>query len=377
MKKLVAGFLAVCTMLSISISANAEEEQQQQFMTLDEIVDSWIDSMYQGEAEVSKVITLFEETNESSQKVGHLVTFEKSGTPAGYVVFSLKESNNPVLEFSLQGGSIYDYLEGRYADYKSNLSDNIANNEVEPYSMVNDNILYTDFFNYSLVIDNGEDVFLFDQNQQIKELPDTSVGLVMGDGVVLPDGYTVSPPESGQTTGHSIWIPYNNRALLMSDFDSTKNNSDVTALANVIKLYAENVIGTNSAPLKNLKLKDSDEETCKELLSLIGKNTELNNLFDNVLRGYVGKQDYYMENYYSTVTTWNLIDWFMSVKEPLLMRVDFKDGKHHTQVVVGAFKYNDNAQYLSIYSGYYRYPIYIKYGSDSFKNLSGYPVIIY
>lgn len=86
MKKLVASFLAVCTVLGISTSANAEEEQQ--FMTLDEVVDSWIDSMYQGEAEISKVFTLFEETNESSQNVGHLVTFDKDGIPAGYVVLS-------------------------------------------------------------------------------------------------------------------------------------------------------------------------------------------------------------------------------------------------------------------------------------------------
>lgn len=46
MKRLAAVFLAVCTVLSISTTASADDEIQ--LKSLDEIIDSWIDSQYQG-----------------------------------------------------------------------------------------------------------------------------------------------------------------------------------------------------------------------------------------------------------------------------------------------------------------------------------------
>lgn len=253
--------------------------------------------------------------------------------------------------------------------------------------MVNDDILYTDFFNYSLVIDNGEEVFLFDQNQQIKELPDTSVGLIMGDGFALPDGYVALPPESGPTTGNSLPLAHINRALLMKDFDSTNANCGPTALANIIKLYAENILCTQSAPLGSLKLNNSDMDTYNELARLSEYNGDGEGVkppkLKQALTKYIYNQNYstLLGLYDNYNRTWDSFNNSISSKQPILLHVEYKNSKgedeSHTQVVIGTFKYSDDARYLSIYSGYYRYPIYISCDSNSFDDMYGVPVSIF
>lgn len=365
MRRLAAIFLAICTLLSISTVASAAGESS--FESINEFIDSWIDSLYQGDAEVSRVVTLYDANNGDCQNIGHLITFERNGLPAGYLILSHKEEGNPVFEFALEGESIYDYLEARYADFETNVlcayQEKSAKTEIPSYSMVND-VLYTDFYNYSLVIDAGEETLLFDQEDQINACP-----FSMGDGIVLPNGYEMYPTPAPVST-HTLSLTKINNSLLMEDFSSNNKNCGPTAAANIIKLYAENRLNNNSSPLYSLRKNNSDVSTYNRLATLGGySESNGSNVIDmwHGIEKFVEEQGY-TSTYHAPITEWSDFESAIINEQPIFLHTYPREGDFgHAQVVVGTKELVNGEKYLVIYLGkYYRQTIYLKFDSSIF-----------
>lgn len=96
MKRIVGFLLSLCTMLSINTVTFAQsiDVQDAEKESIASIAQNWIDTQLQGNADVSRIVTL---KNTSESCIGHLVSFAKNSLPAGYIILSHEETVNPII----------------------------------------------------------------------------------------------------------------------------------------------------------------------------------------------------------------------------------------------------------------------------------------
>lgn len=147
--------------------------------------------------------------------------------PAGYIVLSHKETENPIIEFAYEGQSIYEYLEEQVTGYNDTFSSPqpySTNGEVS-YSIAKKNILYTDFINYSITVKNGDDILLIDQNNLTTTISDITPNPNSEIDTFWDDYYTF-PPEGldAHCYGDNINFDALDDGLKMSDMAPNENN---------------------------------------------------------------------------------------------------------------------------------------------------------
>lgn len=98
--------MTLCLIFSLSTFAFATNGAHK---TVDYIAQDWIDTQFSGDAEVSDTIVL--RSDNSGEVVGYIVSFTKQSVPAGYIVLSCEDGEHPIIEFALEGQSVYHYLE--------------------------------------------------------------------------------------------------------------------------------------------------------------------------------------------------------------------------------------------------------------------------
>lgn len=380
MKRFLAAFLMICTMLSLNTVVFARENNQK---SVEYIAQNWIDSHYSGDAKVSKIVSLYNTNNEC---IGQLVSFVKDDTPAGYIVLSHAERENPIIEYAFEGQSVYDYLENQFVANQANIvaerQKSSVTKMVSSYSIAEENVLYTDFINYSLKIKNGDETLLFNQNRQIQIFTDNKVATNKSPATdKFFEGYVDYPSESDSYDFDSIPGAYSSSALIMGNMpgvSSGEGNCGPTSLANTVKLYAENGLNGHSE-LPGLRLNGSDADTYSRLVTLSGYSSsdaasmsELLNALDDYSdeRGYSCSIDNYWWDLWSDFTR------DIGKDKPILLYTSSSAGTAHAQVVVGYRSYDNGAKYLRIFTGWSSSATFVKFKPDSLNHFNGYCVAI-
>lgn len=103
-KRICSLLLTLCLIFSLSTFAFATNGAHK---TVDYIAQDWIDTQFSGDAEVSDTIVL--RSDNSGEVVGYIVSFTKQSVPAGYIVLSCEDGEHPIIEFALEGQSVYHY----------------------------------------------------------------------------------------------------------------------------------------------------------------------------------------------------------------------------------------------------------------------------
>lgn len=376
MKRIIALFLLLCTTLSFNTMVFAEgcDVQDDQRVSLEYIVQNWIDTQFQGDAEVSRIVTL---KDTSDLCIGHLVSFEKDSLPAGYIVLSHKEIDNPIIEFAYEGQSIYEYLEEQVTGYNDTFDSPqpySTNGEVS-YSIAEENILYTDFINYSLNVKNGDDILLIDQNN-LATILDITPNPNSED--TFWDDYYTFPPEGlgAHRYGDEINFDALDDGLKMSDMAPNEGNCGPTSITDVVRLYAKYELNDHSA-LPSLSL-SSDKATYNRLVTYSGYASgaavSMSKLISALKkhtkeRGYsISVNDYLFDN-------WSDFTRDIQAKKPILLYTSSSKSAH-SQVVVGYRVFTSGSQYLMIHSGWTTEASYVRYKPDSLTKFNGYCVSI-
>lgn len=386
MKRLIALFVLLCTTLSFTTVAYAQKNDNQgnETKSLDYIVEDWIDTQYQGNAEVSQVVIL---KNTSNQCVGHLVTFNKASKPAGYIVLSHQEEDYPIIEFAFDGESVYEYLEEQIETNRETLNRNLKQKS-STYTIASQNVLYTDFINYSLKVqDDKDDVLLFDQNGQTTVFSDTSSDIMPYSDTFWDDYYNY-PPEgsSAEHTGNYLSAAIWSGAVKMSDMASGEGNCGPTSLTDVIKIYACDYIVSTGVELNytGLRINNSNKDTYNRLVELSGYScsepASMSELISG-LKAYVKERQYNCSvgNYWFDF--WSDFTRDVDNRKPILLYTSSSAGSAHAQVVVGYYTFtnsntNESTRYLLIHSGWRSTPSYLKFKPSSLNHFNGYCVTI-
>ena len=381
MKKFFAILLMICTIFSFNMVTKAQDDTQK---TVEYIAQNWIDVQFSGEAEVSQIVVLF---NSEGQFIGHLVSFEKNNVPAGYIVLSHEEQGHPIIEYALEGESIYNYLKDQFAANRSRIvaerQSLTESNNVSSFSIFED-VLYTDFINYSLKIEYDNEIMLYNQYNQVQTFSKTiNISEIAPSSDTFYDDYITLPTDEGSKQFVNIPGANEIHALVMGEMPGViegEGNCGPTSLANTIKLYAEFKLNNNSSALTDLKLNDSDDDTYKELVKISGYTcaspASMSTLVSSIKtyatqQGYSCSTDDYRYDYWSDFTR------DINAHKPILLYTSSKAGTAHSQVVVGHRMYDNGAKYLRILSGWTCYPTFVKFKPSSLNNFNGYCVSIW
>lgn len=353
--------------------------------TVDYIAQDWIDTQFSGDAEVSDTIVL--RSDNSGEVVGYIVSFTKQSVPAGYIVLSCEDGEHPIIEFALEGQSVYHYLEQQLDVINSAASSGMVSSDSNEFlssaTTFEENVLYTDFIRYAIKISNGTQSALLDQFAQITSCSELDV---MTDTAPMSDtffdDYIDLPNESGSKTVGNITGANDIRALVMGDMPNVtpgEGNCGPTSLANTVKLYAEFSLNDNGGSLSNLKVNDSDAETYERLVEISGYScgnaASMSTLVSSI-------KSFAVERGYSCTTTNYLLDLWSDFKrdvtadKPILLYTSSSAGTAHAQVVVGFWEYTNGGKYVKILSGWTSYPTFLKFKPSSLNNFNGYCVAI-
>lgn len=392
MKRFVSLILSGCLAFNLSSVAFAQDNadidtQSSNIMSLEDIIDFWIEENYEGDVSTSKIVRLFDPNDVSGQCIGHLVSFEKDNTPAGYIVLSREEEGSPVIEFALSGESVYDRLENQFATYADNVGmfccDDLSVDTSSPYSIINDDVLYTDFLDYSITIANDEDVLLFDQYCQLHSFSDFSantISTLSTNGA--DDGYYNVPDETGSVRIGVIPGAYDDCGLLMSQFASSENNCGPTALTNIVNLYANYALDDHAA-LPKLKTNGSDKDTYRLLAQFSGYKASNPPSLANLVKGldhYCNEINYTCSYGHYWLNLWSDYTRDIGKNLPILLHTARNDGLSHDQVVVGYKEYtsvsSSSTKYLMVYTGWTTNMTYVKFKANCFTSFDGYVVEI-
>ena len=380
-------FLAVCTALTLNLVAFADGKTSvdgRAGVSLEYIIDDWIGSLYQGDASVSHIVGLCDPDNVSKGNIGHLVSFEKNGTPSGYIVLSREEVGDPIVEFALDGESIYDVLEDRVAEKNkaSAVSGRAAAGSIEasPFTIATKDILYTNFINYSMAIKRDEQVILLDQFDKVREFKGDLPSNNGSTYASIYDGYVPLPSESTSYTSGTINGATSNVGLKMEDLASCTNegNCAPTAATNVINLYAKYNLNGNGRALSILLANNNTKFTYDRIATLMdyvpGKGGTPAQVLTGMReycseRGRSYSDDEYSYNYWS--------DFTRDVKKnvPIYLATYADDGGH-SQVVVGYREYSNGKKYLMSYTGWTTNATYIKFKASCFTGFYGWAIYI-
>ena len=149
--------LTLCLIFSLSTFAFATNGAHK---TVDYIAQDWIDTQFSGDA-----------SDNSGEVVGYTVSFTKQSVPAGYIVLSCEDGEHPIIEFALEGQSVYHYLEQQLDVINSAASSGMVSSDSNEFlssaTTFEENVLYTDFIRYAIKISNGTQSALPDQFAQI------------------------------------------------------------------------------------------------------------------------------------------------------------------------------------------------------------------
>lgn len=196
-KRICSLLLTLCLIFSLSTFAFATNGAHK---TVDYIAQDWIDTQFSGDAEVSDTIVL--RSDNSGEVVGYIVSFTKQSVPAGYIVLSCEDGEHPIIEFALEGQSVYHYLEQQLDVINSAASSGMVSSDSNEFlssaTTFEENVLYTDFIRYAIKISNGTQSALLDQFAQITSCSELDV---MTDTAPMSDtffdDYIDLPNESG------------------------------------------------------------------------------------------------------------------------------------------------------------------------------------
>lgn len=381
-KRICSLLLSLCLIFSLSTFAFATNGAHK---TVDYIAQDWIDTQFSGDAEVSDTIVL--RSDNSGEVVGYIVSFTKQSVPAGYIVLSCEDGEHPIIEFALEGQSVYHYLEQQLDVINSAASSGMVSSDSNEFlssaTTFEENVLYTDFIRYAIKISNGTQSALLDQFAQITSCSELDV---MTDTAPMSDtffdDYIDLPNESGSKTVGNITGANDIRALVMGDMPNVtpgEGNCGPTSLANTVKLYAEFSLNDNGGSLSNLKVNDSDAETYERLVEISGYScgnaASMSTLVSSI-------KSFAVERGYSCTTTNYLLDLWSDFKrdvtadKPILLYTSSSAGTAHAQVVVGFWEYTNGGKYVKILSGWTSYPTFLKFKPSSLNNFNGYCVAI-
>lgn len=384
MKRLLAALLTFCLVLGLCSTAFAQDNTESN-ITVEDIAEDWIETQLSGDATVSKIVVLYSTSNE--QFVGHLVSFEKDAKPAGYIVLSHEEGAYPIIEFALEGPSIYQYIEDQFNSYKDNTAstyqDSISSMSLSAYSIVDENVLYTDFINYSLKIQDNDEALLFNQYKQVETCSElTHLNTEAPTSDTFYDDYIELPSESGSKTVVSITGANKIQALVMENMpgaSSGEGNCGPTSLANTVKLYAEYKLNGNSSVLSNLKVNHSDNDTYSRLVEISGysstKPASMSTLV-SAIKSYAIERGYSCSTSNYLLDLWSDFTGDIGNDRPVLLYTSSSAGTAHAQVVVGYWLYNSGSKYLKILSGWTSYPTFVKFKPSSLNHFNGYGISI-
>lgn len=379
MKKLFTLLIALCTLLCFNTVTFAQENNQK---STDYIIQNWIDVQYSGNAEVSEIVSLY---SNNDVFIGQLISFVNGNVPSGYIILSQMEDEHPIIEYSLEGQNVYDYLKEQFASYKANFAVERQKETVQPiasFSIAEENVLYTDFINYSLKVKSNNQTFLFNQNKEIQEFNDSKLTVKQPSrSDTFFDDYVDFPSESGSYVSGNITGANSDTVLIMGNMPGVtagEGNCGPTSLANTVKLYAENGLNGHSA-IPNLRLNGSDSSTYSRLVQISGYSCNnpvgMDALLDALVT-YSRERNYScsIDNYW-----WDLWSDFtrdIGNNKPILLYTSSSAGTAHSQVVVGYRSYNNGAKYLRIFTGWSSSATFVKFKPSSLNNFNGYCVSI-
>lgn len=381
-KRIVSLILTICVVFSFSTAAFAADDTHK---TVEYIAQNWIDSQFSGNAETSDTIVLRSEC--TGDIVGYLISFTKQNSPAGYIVLSCEEQENPIIEFALEGQSVYHHLKQQYDRIKNDTYSGLADGEVNEtflsQATIEENVLYTDFINYSININNNTQSVLLNQNLQVEVRPDLYLlDKTTPTSDTFFDDYIDIPTESGTKTVVNITGANKIQALVMGDMPnvtSGEGNCGPTSLANTIKLYAEYSLNGNDSALSSLKVNGSDDDTYSRLVELSGYSCDEPAKMSKLVSAI---KSFAIERGYSCTTTNYLLDLWsdftndLEANRPILLYTSSSSGTAHSQVAVGYWEYTNGGKYIKILSGWTNYPTFVKYKPDSLNHFNGYCVSI-
>lgn len=387
MKKLLSLILTVFMALTLNMVAfadNADVDGGRVEVSLEYIIDDWIDSNYQNDVNVSRIVGLCDPDDTSGKNIGHLVSFEKDGRPSGYIVLSREEDDYPIVEFAIEGDSVYDRLETQISANNEAIAlaccDNKKADKISPVTIAQSDILYTDFVNYSLAIKNGEKVMLFNQNNQVQEftsaIPNDNIQTYAAG---MDDGYIVKPSESTTFSYKTITGGSSGVGEVMGDLAPNEGNCGPTAATNIIKLYANYKLNGNSRSFPILLSNDSIDYTYRRLATLCnyvsGTGTVPSDIVSGLSdycseRGRTYSADKYSYNYWSDFTR------DVGKNVPILLATYAANGDGHAQVIVGYREYSNGNKYLMSYTGWTSYATYIKFKASCFTGFYGWAIYI-
>lgn len=385
-KKIVSVLLTLCLLMGITVNAAAIQDKNSTGKTVEYISQNWIESQLDNNAEVSKTVRLY---NTSEQLVGYLVSFKRGTNPLGYIVLStIEESEYPIIEFALEGESIYTYLNNTFKAAKSSSKIALKSTTITSVSTLSsfsaiDDILYTDFINYSIKIEDNNKELLFNQNGYIEsfdtlkaksEITSPSSDTFFNDYIDFP---------SDSSGIDEVWsLPcLTTNALVMGNMPNVQpgeGNCGPTSLANTVKIYADSR-ANNQDPLKDLKLNGSDTDTYNRLVQLSGYSrtdpASMSELLDG-LKKYCKERKHScsIDNYW--FDNWGDFTRDLKANKPVLLYTSSKAGTAHSQVAIGYYKYKSGAQYLKIFSGWTSNATFVKFKPSSLNNFNGYCVKI-
>lgn len=382
-KRICSLILTLCLILSLSTLAFATENSHK---TVDYIAQDWIDTQFSGAAEVSDTVVLRSET--TGEIVGYIVSFTNQSLPMGYIVLSCEDGEYPIVEFALEGQSVYHYLVQQFDIINSTASSSAIScglNELfsSPITF-EENVLYTDFIRYAIRITNGTQSALFDQFSQITNCSELDVMTESAPtSDTFFDDYIELPNESGSKTIGNITGANSISALVMSNMPnvtSGEGNCGPTSLTNIAKLYAEFSLKDNGSGLRNLKVNGSDTDTYNRFVEISGYSSG-NPVSTSTLVSSI--KSFAIERGYRCSTTDYISDLWTDFKRdinanmPILLYTSSSAGTAHAQVVVGFWEYTNGGKYVKILSGWTSYPTFLKFKPSSLNKFNGYCIAIF
>ena len=318
----------------------------------------------------------------SGEFTGHIVSFQHNKIPAGYIVLDKNEEEHPIIEYTLEGGSVYDYLMDNISTVELSESAQVLNDDSASNWSVEENILYTDFLDYSLKVNVNNEVMLFNQNGQFDETSVLQNRSVSPTGNSNEDYYPYAPETGSPTSnvylpGFYSFVPV--KGSNMPNYDSTtQDNCGPTALTNVVKLYATKVLNGNSSVLGGLRTNASDDDTYLRMVALSGYtpgNPVTMSRLLSTIRSYSSERGYSCTTDDYALDLWSDFTRDITARKPILLYTA-NALSAHAQVVGGYSEYSNGAKYLVIASGWYAQVSYVKFKPASLTKFNGYAVSI-
>ena len=115
MKRIIALLLGIAMALALSVPAFASDGADAPIPDgLEAYVLTFIDSVDSGHRDVLSVVPMYDYTR--TAVTGYYVTFQQDGEPAGYMVLSLFDAEDPIIEFATEGSGIVPTTYGHTND---------------------------------------------------------------------------------------------------------------------------------------------------------------------------------------------------------------------------------------------------------------------